>query len=191
MIKVNGAALTGPRDFIVPYLETVEVTLTIERGPEAYEYNGLQIGLVSGCEYARNQALSFPTSASGDQFYAIQTLGVSFTEPCSDVDLFNPKDGWLIKQGPSELPITIVAYDKGDADLAGVKLQYRPADGNGAWINMTCPKDPRSCWTSNRFEDSGSLTNSACPTLWQQPVKESLTPETKTALLDHWQLHSL
>jgi len=137
-IKVNGEVLNTSSElrYIVPYLGTVDVTLTVERGPEAYNYEGLQIGLVSGCEYDRNQALSFGTDISGDKFYSIRTLNVSFIEPCSEVDLFNPKDGWLLKQGSANLVITVVGYDKEDDDLEGVRLQYRPADGNGAWLNM-------------------------------------------------------
>lgn len=136
VIKVNGAVLTSPREFIVPYLGTVNVTLTVERGPEAYVYNGLQIGLVSGCEYARNQGLSFGVGSLGSLFYSIQELNVSFIEPCTNVDIFTPDDGWLLKQGTDTLKLTFINYDKEDADLLGIRPQYRPADGNGAWINM-------------------------------------------------------
>ena len=52
------------------------------------------------------------------------------------MDIFTPDDGWLLKQGTDTLKVTFINYDKEDPDLLGIRPQYRPADGNGAWLNM-------------------------------------------------------
>ncbi|MBK8887719.1 MAG: hypothetical protein IPN46_14740 [Saprospiraceae bacterium] len=55
IIKLNGQVLNNKTiQYIVPYGTSTPITLTVERGPTAYEYSNLQVALVSECEMARN-----------------------------------------------------------------------------------------------------------------------------------------
>ncbi|MDO8365985.1 MAG: LamG domain-containing protein [Saprospiraceae bacterium] len=53
VIKLNGAVLDHPISYPVAYGQTVPITLTVERGPQAYSYKGLKVSFSSGCHYER------------------------------------------------------------------------------------------------------------------------------------------
>ena len=142
IVKLNGAALDHNVLFAIPWGEQVPITITVERGPQAYTYEGLEVVLFSLCHDARANGLGIAPD-DDPYLYSAVYLNVFFEEPCSEVDISSPQEGWVIKPdaiNPATqniLPITVSGYDKKDADLVGIRLQYRPSDGNGAWINIT------------------------------------------------------
>lgn len=139
VIKLNGSVLNSTHQYIIPYGTSTPVTVTIERGPVKYDYDSLQIALYSVCEYDRNFALSLPLD--GDpRFFSSFLLGAHFIEPCSEVEISEPQQDWVIH--PDTLPgdenilrITLSDYNENDDDLERIRVQYRRSDGDGAWIN--------------------------------------------------------
>ncbi len=142
VIKLNGQVLNNNTvQYIVPYGTTVPVTLTVERGPLEYSYDSLLVALVSECEMARHFALSIPLDDNPNFFSPIY-LGVDFIRPCSEVAVNVPSEGWVIFPDPltpgpdDELRITASGYNTNVTDFQLVRVQYRNADGDGAWINI-------------------------------------------------------
>lgn len=142
-IYLNGSPLDKYVFYALPWGDPpLPVTITVERGPTEYLYEDMEIVFLSACHDLRANALGF--APDNDPFlYSAQYITVEFEEPCSEVDVSYPEEGWVIKPdtvNPARqniLPITVSQYDKKDADLAGIRLQYRAADGNGDWINIT------------------------------------------------------
>jgi len=142
VIKLNGAVLDHPISYPVAYGQTVPITVTVERGPQAYSYSGLKVSFSSGCHYERCNTLgSAPDTET--YLYAASYLDVDFLKPCSEVELTNPQQGWVVKKdllNPAAqdiVSIVISGYDPSNVDLVGILLQYRPENGDGAWINIT------------------------------------------------------
>lgn len=128
VIKLNGAVLDHPVSYEIPYGESIPVTLTLERGPEAYIYDSLEVRLQSECD---------------DMISTSQFLSAYFTRPCSEVDINVPQQGWVVFPDPNTtgsddvLRVTVSGYDTSATDFQLVRLQYRPSDGDGSWINVT------------------------------------------------------
>ncbi len=96
ILKLNGQQLNNNTiQYIVPYNTSTPITLTVERGPVAYEYEGLRVALVSECEMARNFALSLPL-AGDTKFFSYIDLGVDFIRPCSEVKINVPEQNWVV-----------------------------------------------------------------------------------------------
>ncbi|MBK8554915.1 MAG: hypothetical protein IPL65_03690 [Lewinellaceae bacterium] len=146
VIKLNGQPLNYLESYIIPYGTSIPVTLTVERGPEAYEYDSLLVALVSQCEYEENLALSLLLD-NDTRFFSPLYLSVHFIEPCSEVAIDVPQQDWVIfpdpiTQGSDDvMRITVSGYDKNQPDFDKIRVQYRPSDGNGAWINIVAPMD--------------------------------------------------
>ena len=128
VIKLNGAVLDHLVSYEIPYGESIPVTITLERGPEAYIYDSLEVRLQSECD---------------DMISTSQFISAHFTRPCSEVDINVPQQGWVIFPDPNTpgsddiLRITVSGYDTSATDFQLIRLQYRPSDGDGAWINIT------------------------------------------------------
>ena len=141
-IFLNGGPLDKYVYYAIPWGTTLDVTVTVERGPTEYNYDLVELVLLSECHDRRCNTLGFLPDLE-PLLYSAVYLSVQFEEPCSEVDIAFPLNGWVVKPdalNPAEqdnLPITVVGYDKKDADLLGIRLQYRPENGDGAWINIT------------------------------------------------------
>ncbi|MFN4254118.1 MAG: LamG-like jellyroll fold domain-containing protein [Saprospiraceae bacterium] len=131
IIRINGLPMTSVG---VPFGETVEVTMTVERGPVAFDYQNLAVAVYSDCELERADALGIDPVAP---FYDEKNFNVTFLEPCSEVNVDFPLDGWVhtVGAGPNML-ITLGGYNINDADLELIRVQYRRTQGDGAWINI-------------------------------------------------------
>ncbi len=121
-IKLGGSEIQGgvPTPFSIPAGKSVNATVTIERGPVAFDYDDLKFVLLSGC---------------GDRSIAdTLSLSVRFDSPCSDIVLHRPESGWLINQEDNDLlDVNIRGYDL-DA-LNEVRLQYAPS-GTQVWATL-------------------------------------------------------
>jgi hypothetical protein len=141
IIKLNGQPLNNNTiQYIVPFGTSIPITLTVDRGPVAYEYSNLQVALVSECEMARNFALSLPLD-NDPKFFSAIDLGVDFIRPCSEVKINVPQQNWVVINNDPIQPgtkrrITVSGYDLSSTDFQLLRLQYRRSDGNGAWINI-------------------------------------------------------
>lgn len=139
IIKYNGQVLNYLQDFIIPFGESREATITIERGPEKYEYDNLLVAQLSACEYERNLALSLDIEED-EKFFSGVELSVHFIRPCSEVTMNVPEQNWVVdKNGSPDLPITVTGYDLSNTDFQLIRVQYRRSDGDGTWINLPQP----------------------------------------------------
>jgi len=104
VVIVNGVNLNnGNLDLVgVPAYDpldpttTLDLIMTVERGPLFYEYDNLKLSIE-------------PTCGGGP----VETVDVSvrFTSPCSPVTLVRPLDGWLINDNVTRLEIAMQDYD--------------------------------------------------------------------------------
>jgi len=141
VIKLNGAVLDHPVYYAIPPNEPVPITVTLERGPEKYDYDDLELVLYSECEDSRAGIIGAVPDEDTILYSAIY-VSAHFIKPCSEVDISFPQAGWVIHPDTSAstnddlLPITLTGYDRTDEDLDVVRLQYRATGGDGAWINI-------------------------------------------------------
>jgi len=141
IIKLNGQPLNNNTiQYIVPFRTSIPITLTVDRGPVAYEYENLKVALVSECEMARNFALSLPLD-NDPKFFSSINLGVDFIRPCSEVKINVPEQNWVVINNDPIQPgtkrrITVSGYDLSATDFQRIKLQYKLSNGNGTWFNI-------------------------------------------------------
>jgi hypothetical protein len=145
-IFLNGAPLDKPVFYAIPYGESIPITLTVERGPEAYTYDSLEIVLYSLCEDERANALGILPDLD-TILYSAQYISARFIEPCSEVDINVPQQDWVVFPDPITsgsddiMRITVSGYDKVQDQFDSIRVQYRRSDGDGAWINIVPPVD--------------------------------------------------
>ncbi len=143
IIRMNGSSLSSPVDFIIPFGESQTVTVTVNRGPEEYIYDSLLVAEISQCEYERHLALAIDVD-DDPNFFSGKYISVHFIRPCSEVNITSPRQNWVVFPDPATGPliddnkvrITVSGYDLSPESFEGIKLQFRKADGNGAWINV-------------------------------------------------------
>jgi Concanavalin A-like lectin/glucanases superfamily/Bacterial Ig-like domain len=136
VIKVNGQPLTQPITFTVAPNEPQEVTLTLEKGPNLYNYSDIVILLESACETELADARGGDPLI--DQYFtSTVNIAAQFIEPCSPVDIGFPLQNFVVTpSSQNTLNITLNEYNKNDEDLKLIRLQYRPIGGDGSWINI-------------------------------------------------------
>ncbi len=131
VIRFNGQAALNVG---VPFGQPVEVTMTVARGPVAFDYENLRIGYFSDCEVGRADFLGIDPPAEQNKELEFD---VYFLEPCSPVEVGFPLADWVhLSTSGTFLNITINDYNVADADLELVRVQYRRSQGDGAWINI-------------------------------------------------------
>ena len=117
----------------MPANEALEIVITVERGPEAYIYDDLIMRIGPGCAIDIGDL-----TAIGDyQGTSEVPFSVHFLEPCSESNIANLEDGWLIdgSHGSDTLWVAINGYNfPADTFFTDIDLQYRPADG-GDWFS--------------------------------------------------------
>ncbi len=146
-IKVNGTALNGNViRYTIPFGESIPVTITVERGPIEYDYEGLRLMLFSECEADYNFTLGTPIDKLDTSLlFSHVDLNVNFIRPCSEVDINVPEQNWVVRNNDRAQPgttrrITASGYDLSVPDFKLVRVQYRRSDGDGAWINLPVPE---------------------------------------------------
>jgi hypothetical protein len=131
IIRINGQPSVTVS---VPFGQSVEVTMTVARGPIAFTYEDLLVGYWSDCEIERADALGIDPP---EGFYKELSFDVFFLEPCSPIDIGFPLQNWVLTPGAGNtLFITLNEYNRYDADLELIRVQYRRKQGDGAWINI-------------------------------------------------------
>ncbi len=152
--KINGYDPAAIVSVLVPGQfgnNTLEMMLTVERGPIAYDYEDLEAGLESTCEVDIAEIQLGETVQCGpgggpDEpcahwFQYLTQYDVHFLKPCSDVRITAPNDNITMTAASDSLKLTLAGYDRNNTDFKEIQLQYRPAPpgpsraamGNGQW----------------------------------------------------------
>lgn len=132
IVKISGS--TAAMDLEVDAGGTVELTMTVERGPVAYTYEDLAVAVFSACEDDRADFLGIDIDP---KFYQEISYNVQYIEPCSEVDINFPQQNWVVTPAQdTQLTITVSEYELDDEDLELIRVQYRKIGGDGAWINI-------------------------------------------------------
>ena len=121
-ISLGGSPVQGgiPTPYVIDAFQSVDATVTVKRGPIAYDYNGLQFMLTSGC--------------SDNSIKDIISLNVAFQSICSDIAIAKPINGWYVnKAADNKLVVKIDNYDLNALDR--VKFQYGAA-GSNSWKTL-------------------------------------------------------
>lgn len=133
IVKIDGQPLTQPISYFINAGESAKVTLTVEKGPVAYDYRDIIIRMEAPCE----TGVADETAVIDSLFLRTVALNVSFVEPCSPVDIGFPLQNFVVTPASQNvLSITLNEYSKNDANLKLIRLQYRPIGGDGSWINI-------------------------------------------------------
>lgn len=118
----------------VPFGESVEVTMTVNRGPEAFTYENLSVSMFSDCEAERADALQIDI---GEDFNKNLEFDVFFLVPCSPIDIGFPLQNWVLTPASGDtMLITLIKFNRYDTELETIRVQYRRKQGDGAWINI-------------------------------------------------------
>lgn len=133
-IAVDGMSIASGRTFPVIYGERVTKVLTLQKGPDALDYNNIPIILHSACQY----------DPTGYQATIADTVFVSahFVPSCSNVEIKAPSDNWVLnlnaavnEQGQRYLPIILDQFDMSNALFDHLELQYKPSAAS-QWITV-------------------------------------------------------
>ncbi len=121
VIRLNGVNLnTSVFEDSLAADSPVELTLTIERGPEFFEYEDLQIFISPTCfEQPRKEIF----------------VSAIFQSPCSPVTITSPDNNWLVNDF-EPLVISMQDYDPDNASLDKATLQYRPLGSGEDWQDV-------------------------------------------------------
>ncbi len=112
---VQGGILTP---YNIPPQGSKDATITIKKGPLAFDYNGLEFALLSSC---LDKSIADTVS-----------LNVHFKSTCSNISITRPYQGWLINQADSDI-LRMRFEDYTLNSLTHLNLQYSPSGKNG-WI---------------------------------------------------------
>ena len=111
--EVQGGILTP---FNIAANGSREATITVKKGPEAYDYEDLQFVLLSGCDDI--------------QIADTVSFSVYFNSACSPVSLVKPENGWTINASANQsMKVHFEGYDLSALNL--IKLQYAKVGENG------------------------------------------------------------
>lgn len=112
LIKIGGEPInSNPANFYIPAEKTASVALSVEKGPVAADYEGLQVMIYSPCDPSVSDTVTF---------------SAHFQSDCSEVDLYNPGDNWIVNQNDAnKLNVTFSGYNSTNQSLKDVRLQYR------------------------------------------------------------------
>lgn len=128
VVTLGGSQVQGgiPTPYSVPYSDIVDATVTVRRGPEAFDYNNLRFVLFSLC---------------GDmQIADTVNLNVHFKSECSGISLTRPGYNWVLNHDDEDrMKIRLENYDKSLMDL--VVIQYCDRGTNNWKTLMVVDKD--------------------------------------------------
>jgi Concanavalin A-like lectin/glucanases superfamily/Secretion system C-terminal sorting domain len=137
-IFCNGAPMNQIQWYAIPYGTSIPVTVTVERGPLEYDYDGLEIVLYSGCEDQRANDLGIlPDTASF--LYSAVYVSAFFIRPCSEVVINEPEQNFVIfpdplTSGTDIVKKVVVSGYNTDPKFKSLSLQHRRSNGDGTWI---------------------------------------------------------
>ncbi len=130
VIKIDGQTVPSGLSFFLNAGETRQATMTVERGPNRYFYDDLQIAMVPPCEYELFR--------NGGPLHLADTVKVSvaFDAPCSDITLLRPEPGWSVAAGTDSLALILTDFQLAISEkdsLVSVGAEYQLA-GTDHWL---------------------------------------------------------
>jgi len=156
IIRVGGVVIEDKIVFYLPPGVTKKATMTIERGPVAYDYDNIGIVLTASCDY---------------WLYDEKYFSVHFLTPCSNATIVDPGDNWLVNQTNNNvmhIVMTDLEKDKIGEDL---ELQYRKI-GTQKWnLGMLIPKNDIVDQKFKFFETDWAIPLSVTDGLYEIRVK--------------------
>ncbi len=121
--EVQGGILTP---FNVAANGSREATITVKKGPEAYDYEDLQFVLLSSCDDI--------------QIADTVSFSVYFNSACSPVSLVKPEAGWTMNATDNQvMKVRFEGYDL--SALNKIKLQYAKVGENSWKTSQVIEKD--------------------------------------------------
>lgn len=121
IIKLGGQVITGGSvDYFIPSGKTASVALTVEKGPVAFDYEGLKVMMYSDCEYQ-----NFLNGAPLQNSDTI-SFNVHFQSECSNVEIYEPFNNFIVNQSDNErLTVILTAYNPNNPIFQDLKIQLR------------------------------------------------------------------
>lgn len=147
---------TKAQNFAIKHGEPLEIVMTVEKGPVAFDYTDLRVAISADCEvFDRSNTIN-------ERFYKTVDFNVGFVEGCSAVDVAFPLQDWVINPSANGRQEVVIAnYDTDHEDLEEIRMQYRLVGGSGIWINFdTIPKidlgpvNTTSIWNIDNLSDA-------------------------------------
>ncbi|MEA3288340.1 MAG: LamG domain-containing protein, partial [Candidatus Marinimicrobia bacterium] len=132
-LAASGAGLAGGVDYEIEAGTQIEVTASVYRGSDEYNYDGITLQFAPPCEDEIAGAFGSGTEPQNTSFIE---LSVHFQEPCSESNIASPEDGWLLDSSHDSdtLWVTVDGYTfPPDSFTTNIDLQYRSAAG-GDWF---------------------------------------------------------
>jgi hypothetical protein len=123
VITLGGSQVQGgiPTPYFIQAGKYAEATVTVRRGPEAFDYNNLRFRFVSGC--------SDPAIAD------TLLLDVHFESPCSNISVTKPMKNWIVSSlDNNRLKVRVADYDRDLLDF--VKIQMTTT-GTSDWQTVS------------------------------------------------------
>lgn len=129
LVKLAGESINfKPASFWIDFNQQNSIALTVEKGPQATNYNRIGIMMFPSCEMEQWDEGGDITSGDTAWVY------VDFQSECSNVALHSPGDGWLVNHNNNNLlHISFTGYDANNKKLESITLQYKK-EGQG-WID--------------------------------------------------------
>jgi len=128
IIKIGGVPMDDALSYYIPAGDSsYRATLTVERGPLAYDYDNLKLIMVPPCEYdAYNDNTKLADTI---------TFSVHFASSLSNAVIAYPSNDWKIEQDdPDSMQVVINEYNAQNKYLDAIKFQYRKP--NGSWNDV-------------------------------------------------------
>ncbi|MEM9338636.1 MAG: LamG-like jellyroll fold domain-containing protein [Bacteroidota bacterium] len=112
------------QDYLVPYGETIEKTLTIAKGQaDVFAYDSIGLILSSTCQFD-------PTSSQADIADTVY-VSVEFKPECSGVDLTSFNDNWVLNyEDGNTIQVTMEDFNATHSTLEKISFQYKTLSGD-------------------------------------------------------------
>jgi len=154
IVAVDGFPLAGgPIAYQIQPFQSLEILMTIRRGPTTYSFKDIGIFMASQCQWEHARGLGYDLAGFYNspsepfqamyrtedllKFYREFKLNVEYIEPCSPVDIGFPLQDWVVTPNDGDVMfITLNDYLYQDPQLKLMRVQYRRTGGDGSWINI-------------------------------------------------------
>lgn len=126
ILKVDG--LDPNRDYFVPAGTSITKTLTIEKGPEALDYENIKLILHSTCQYD-------PTDNVAD-IYDEVLVSAHFLPTCTDIEFVQPDPNWVVntnhqtEEGTTLMNTILSGYNLNYYSLDKINFEYKPSSSS-------------------------------------------------------------
>jgi hypothetical protein len=126
ILKVDG--INPNREYLVEHNSSITKTLTIEKGPEALDYENIKIILHSVCQYD-------PTNNVPD-IYDEVTVTAKFLPTCTDINFVQPDPNWVVntnyenEEGMTIMNAIMSGYNLNYYSLDKINFEYKPSSSS-------------------------------------------------------------